>query len=127
MNGNNNLYPYAIGGYTNSNLVNTGGYNYAQPQNNTNNGVITVFVTSELAMQCYPVGAGNTVLLIDFDHHMFWIKSTDTNGVPMPIRTFNFNEKIEQPSTNDNQQVDNNAPTREEFEELKKMIKELME
>ena len=124
MNGNNSLfYPYAYGsGY--SGLMNQAGY--GMQSQNTPNSVITVFVTSEMAAQCYPVGAGNTVLLIDFDHKMFWIKSTDTNGVPMPMRTFDFTEKLaEQPTEANTQDGTSNGVSRDEFNELKSMFGEL--
>lgn len=122
MNGNNNLfYPYTSG-Y--SGLMNQAGY--GMQSQNTPNSVITVFVTSEMAAQCYPVGAGNTVLLIDFDHKMFWIKSTDTNGVPMPMRTFDFTEKLaEQPTEANTQDGISNGVSRDEFNELKSMFSEL--
>lgn len=123
MNGNNNYYnPYGMSGY-NAGLLGQAGYNM-QSQNNINS-VMTVFVTSELAAQCYPVGAGNTVLLIDFDHHMFWIKSTDSNGVPMPMRAFDFAERAAE-QVDSNTQITDNQVSREEFDELKKMIEDLV-
>lgn len=122
MSGNNNFYnPYLMGNYS-SGLGNQNNYNL-QSQNYTNS-VITVFVTSELAAQCYPVGAGNTVLLVDFDHKMFWIKSTDSNGVPMQMRAFDFSEKIEQPAESSASNTEN-VVSRDEFNELKNMFSEL--
>lgn len=122
MNGNNNFYnPYLMGNYSNG-LGNQNNYNL-QSQNYTNS-VITVFVTSELAAQCYPVGAGNTVLLVDFDHKMFWIKSTDSNGVPMQMRAFDFSERIEQPAESPASNTEN-VVSRDEFNELKNMFSEL--
>lgn len=123
MNGNNNIfYPYANGysGFTNSTA-----YGVGMQSQNSPNSVITVFVTSEMAAQCYPVGAGNTVLLIDFDHHMFWIKSTDTNGVPAAMRTFDFSEKLAEQPAETPQDGNNNGVTRDEFNELKAMFGEL--
>ena len=121
LNGNSNMfYPY-LNGY--SGLTTQTGYGM-QPQN-TPNSVVTVFVTSEMAAQCYPVGAGNTVLLIDFDHHMFWIKSTDSNGVPMPMRTFDFAEKLAEQPAEPVQEAVNTGVSRDEFNELKTMFGEL--
>ena len=123
MNGNNNIfYPYTNGytGFTNSTA-----YGVGMQSQNTPNSVIAVFVTSETAAQCYPVGAGNTVLLIDFDHHMFWIKATDTNGVPMPMRTFDFSERLAEQIPESTQDGNNNGVSREEFNDLKNMFGEL--
>ena len=123
MNGNNNIfYPYTNGysGFTNSTA-----YGVGMQSQNTPNSVITVFVTSEMAAQCYPVGAGNTVLLIDFDHHMFWIKSTDSNCVPAAMRTFDFSEKLAGQPAETPQDGNNNGVTRDEFNELKAMFGEL--
>lgn len=84
-----------------------------QPQNN----IIMVTVQGENGAQMYPVAAGNTVLLADFDAKLFWLKTTESNGLPQPMRKFRFEEITPQP-----QNAVANAVTREEFDELRKMI-----
>ena len=67
------------------------------PNNSYSNSVMTVFVDGEAGANAYPVAAGYTVMLIDFNSGKFWIKGTDPNGVPQRMRTFDFKEKIVQP------------------------------
>ena len=94
--------------------------------NNTSysNSVMTVFVDGEAGANAYPVAAGYTVMLIDFNSGKFWIKGTDPNGVPQRMRTFEFKEKITQPMVPTNDGV-----SREEFAalsaKLDKLISEL--
>lgn len=96
--------------------------NFAQPSANS---IMTVFVSGEAGAASYPVGAGNTVMLIDFDSKMFWIKSTDSNGVPLPLRRFDFDERVQAEKPVQTNSAD--APvTRKEFEELKQMLDDLM-
>jgi len=92
-----------------------------QPAQNNTGSFITVPVSGEAGAASYPVGAGNTVLLIDFESKAFWLKTTDVNGVPQPMRRFNFEEQI--PQTAASEQL----VSRKEFDELRKAIKELKE
>ena len=92
------------------------------PQQSTNS-VMVVFVDGEAGARSYPVAAGNTVMLMDFNSNNFWLKSTDTTGMPQQLRTFEFKEIIQQPAQ---------SPTgvsREEFnslsDKLDKLIAEL--
>lgn len=98
-------------------------YNPYQPQQN-NYGVMVVFVDGDNGARVYPVAPGNTVMLMDFNSAKFWLKSSDSNGIPS-LRTFEFKELFPQP-----QQVPNpSGVTREEFnslnEKLEKLISEL--
>lgn len=87
-----------------------------QQQPPTNNGVMVATVQGEAGARVYPVAAGNTVLLIDFDAKKFWLKSTDTNGMPSRFATFNFTEEVRQ--TGDA----GNFISRGEFDDLKQSI-----
>ena len=73
-------------------------------------------------MRNYPVAAGTTVLLIAFNLEKLWLKTTDTGGVPQPVREFKITETI-RPNTA------TGSVTREEFTSLcgkvDKLIKEL--
>ena len=73
MNGYNNLTtPY---GQYYQNLM-------PQQPTNSNSSLMTVLVSSEEEVNNYPVAAGMTVMLMDFAHKRFWLKSTAMNGVP---------------------------------------------
>lgn len=87
---------------------------YQQPPQN--NSVMVVTVQGEAGARVYPVAAGNTVLLIDFDAKKFWLKSTDANGMPSRFAAFNFTEEIRQ--TGDA----GNFISRSEFDDLKQSI-----
>ena len=98
-----------------------GGYSPPQPfmpyqSPPVNNTVSVVTVQGEAGARVYPVAAGNTVLLIDFDAKKFWLKSTDTNGMPSRFASFNFSEEIK---TNDDT---GRFISRNEFDALKQSI-----
>ena len=94
-----------------------------QATNNTGTGsLMTIFVNSEDEVTSYPVAAGLTVLLISFNLKKFWLKTTDTSGVPQQIRSFSFDEKT--PSQNQNGSVD--GVSRKEFNELSAKLDRLI-
>ena len=66
---------------------------YQNYQQQTNN-VIVVPVQGESGASMYPVAAGNTVLLMDFNLKKFWIKATDINGLPAKFAAFDFKEEV---------------------------------
>lgn len=61
--------------------------NTAQP----NNGII--WVQGENAAKSYPVLAGQSVLLMDSEGSVMYIKSTDQSGMPLPLRVFEYTER----------------------------------
>lgn len=80
------------------------------------------WVQGESGAKAYPVAPGNTVLLMDSESSVFYIKSTDASGIPQPLRTFDYSERIEAKA----EEVANaNYVTRDEFDELKKLIDDL--
>lgn len=85
---------------------------------------VAVMVSGEAGAAAYPVAAGNTVLLIDFDSKTFWLKTTDANRIPQPLRKFEFTEIIQQPQT-----IQNGVETvtREEFQQLSEKLNKLIE
>lgn len=72
----------------------------------------------------YPVGSGDTVLFIDFSSRVFWLKSTSRNGVPEPLRKFNFEEEIPQTPQNQNE---SNFVTKEDFNSLSDRLNALID
>lgn len=138
-----NINPNQYGMYNNqngamNNVMNTGQTpmpwpsNYVQPQiaqtpsinanyNNTQ-GLTIAQVNDPMQVDNYPVAAGNTVILINFNQHWFAIKSTNFNGVPMPIQWCDYSERVSQTQQTNVSQTDPNAVTRQEFDELKNML-----
>ena len=95
------------------------------PINSTNNSSGIVWVQGEAGAKAYPVAPGNSVLLMDSEAECFYIKSTDSSGVPMPLRAFTYTEivqsnEVKEPSIDTSQFV-----TRGELDELRQMIDEL--
>ena len=84
--------------------------------------LITVLVQGEANANSYPVGIGNTVLLMDFEGGKFWIK-TNPNGIRQPPRSFSFTETTPQPI---NQNRSENLVTREEFNALNSKLDKLL-
>lgn len=48
----------------------------------------------EVGAKSYPVAPGNTMLLMDSEQECFYIKQTDASGMPMPLRTFDYTERV---------------------------------
>ncbi|MBQ9599415.1 MAG: hypothetical protein IJR33_06375 [Clostridia bacterium] len=87
--------------------------------NNPNNGI--VWVQGEAGAKAYPVAPGNTVMMLDSENSVFYLKSTAANGVPQPLRVFDFQERTAAQITPQNINLDNYV-TRKEFDELKAII-----
>lgn len=68
---------------------------YPTPQSvaTTQQNVGIVWVQGEAGAKSYLVGAGQSVLLMDAEGSTFYIKSTDTSGMPMPLRVFDYKER----------------------------------
>lgn len=61
-----------------------------QPQP-ANNGII--WVQGEEAAKAYMVAPGNSVLLMDSEGNTLYLKSTDAQGMPLPLRIFDYTER----------------------------------
>lgn len=96
------------------------GYQPYQPQMNyqqQSNGII--WVQGIEAMKSYPVSAGQSVLLMDSESNCFGIKTADASGMPLPLRIFDYKERIAQNAQNAPKAavIDTSGfVTREEFE-----------
>lgn len=52
-----------------------------------------IWVQGEEGAKAYMVAAGNSVLLMDSENSVFYIKSTDASGMPQPLRIFDYTER----------------------------------
>ena len=90
------------------------------PVPQTNNGL--VWVQGEVAAKSYPVAPNCTVMLMDSEGERFYLKSADSSGMPLPLRVFEYIERINAPTgdfkggTSDFSEMDDRFVTREEFE-----------
>ena len=61
----------------------------AQPQNQGG----MIWVQGEAGAKSYLVAPGQNVQLMDSEAEVFYIKSTDASGVPLPLRIFDYKER----------------------------------
>lgn len=88
--------------------------NYQQPQQSAP----IIWVQGEEGAKAYMVAAGNSVLLMDSESSVFYIKSTDASGMPQPLRIFDYTERGKQAVENVESKNDKFV-TREEFDALR--------
>lgn len=76
-------------------------YNYIpqqpviQTQPTTNdNGII--WVQGEAGAKSWAVPPGKSVMLMDSENSVFYIKTTDNSGIPLPLRIFDYTERTQQ-------------------------------
>ena len=87
----------------------------------TNNGL--VWVQGEAGAKSFLVAPGCTVMLLDSENSAFYLKSADLSGMPLPLRIFDYKERINAPSqaavasTSEEKINLDNFVTRKEFEE----------
>lgn len=90
-----------------------------QPQPQTQGNSIN-WVQGEAAARSFAVAPGQSVLLLDSDASVFYIKSSDASGMPLPLRIFDYterntNQNVEQPQIQKHTE-DSEYITRAEFE-----------
>jgi len=96
-----------------------------QAQQQGMNGNI-VWVQGEAGARSIQPNPGQTVLLMDSEQQVFYIKTADSSGMPQPLRTFDYSEKTGITKNVTTAQVPEKQPdyvTREEFEKAIAEIK----
>ena len=74
------------------------------------------WVQGEAGARSIPVPAGQKALLMDSETNVFYIKSSDASGMPLPLRTFEYKE-IGVTSDSSTARPQNEYVTHEELEE----------
>ena len=87
-----------------------------------------IWVSGEAGAKSYLVAPGNTVMLLDAENSVFYLKSADASGMPLPLRIFDYKERATTAQqafggsvTAESVNLDNFV-TRKEFDELKASI-----
>ena len=87
-----------------------------------------IWVSGEAGAKSYMVAPGNTVMLLDAENSVFYLKSADASGMPLPLRIFDYKERTTTAQqafggvvTGESVNLDNFV-TRKEFDELKASI-----
>ena len=81
-----------------------------------------IWVSGEAGAKSYLVAPGNTVMLLDAENSVFYLKSADASGMPLPLRIFDYKERTNthtsdfKAPTSDFSELDGKYITREEFE-----------
>ena len=86
---------------------------------NSGNGI--TWVLGENAAKSFPVGVGQTVVLMDREEPVMYMKSVDQSGMPLPLRVFDITERTEtsSPKTSNTDYV-----SRSEFDKFKEDIRQ---
>lgn len=91
------------------------------PQNSVQgsmNGI--TWVLGENAAKSFPVGAGQTVVLMDREEPVMYMKSVDQSGMPLPLRIFDITERTaRQTEVNSSKNTNGDYVSRTEFDEFK--------
>lgn len=87
-----------------------------------------IWVSGEAGAKSYLVSPGNTVMLLDAENSVFYLKSADASGMPLPLRIFDYKERATAAQqafgsvvTGETINLDGFV-TRKEFDELKASI-----
>lgn len=93
---------------------------YPQQQQTAQQTAPIIWVQGEEGAKAYMVAAGNSVLLMDSEDSVFYIKATDTSGMPQPLRIFDYTERTAAKASPQKpvQQPAEEYVTRQEFDAL---------
>ena len=93
-----------------------------------------IYVQGEAAAKSWMVGAGQSVLLMDSENPVFYIKSADASGIPLPLRVFDYTERTQNTSQNVPQatnpaqiDLDGKYVTRAEYDDLQGKYMEILD
>lgn len=84
-----------------------------------------IWVQGEAGAKAYPVGAGNSVLLMDTEDSVMYIKTVDVSGMPQPLRVFDYVERSAQGRSGAAAVANADTVTREEFDALREDVRRL--
>ena len=80
-----------------------------------------IWVQGEEGAKAYMVAPGSSVMLMDSENTVFYLKSSDQSGMPLPLRIFDYTERTSnnQPKSQPTPQFDpSQFITRDELEEI---------
>lgn len=94
------------------------------------------WVSGEAGAKSWLVGANSTVLLLDSEKPVFYLKSADNSGMPLPLRIFDYTERptqqnipqnTAQTTQNEPENLDDKYVTREEYKAMEEQYKKFQE
>lgn len=86
------------------------------------------WVQGEADAKSRPVAAGHSVILMDTEESVMYIKTVDASGMPQPLRIFDYKERQPHVKTAEvaKPQGPDNSVTREEFNALAEKVESLI-
>ena len=96
----------------------------AVPQQQNGNGIN--WVQGEAGAKSFIVANGQSVWLMDSENPVFYLKSTDPSGIPLPLRIFDFSERTSQNIPVAENNVLENYVTRQELQEFENKISQII-
>jgi hypothetical protein len=85
-----------------------------QPQQNSS----IIWVQGEAGAKAVPVAPGQKALLMDSETNVFYVKSSDVSGMPLPLRIFEYKEVSKVATDEANAGPQNTYVTHEELERI---------
>ena len=78
------------------------------------------WVQGEAGAKSWVVPPGKSVMLMDSENSVFYIKTTDNSGVPLPLRIFDYTERTAQnvSSAETTQTTNSQYVTKDELKEI---------
>lgn len=101
-------YNYSWNPYNSQNTV------PVQPQVQPSTGIN--WVQGEAGAKSYAIAPNQSVLLMDSENDVFYIKTSDASGMPLPLRVFDYKERVNTSKKETNQTQIPEYVTRKEFE-----------
>lgn len=86
---------------------------------------IVAVIPGEESVLTYPVAAGQTALLIDFNSMRFWLKATDIYGRPLPAEPYRFEPIINTTAQQSSAQSQIEYVKKEDFNAVAQMVLEI--
>lgn len=89
-----------------------------------------VWVQGEAGAKSYLMTPNQTALLMDSENQVFYLKSTDNAGMPLPLRIFDYSErtqKLAEPPMTAIPDMDSKYVLRAEYDEMVSKYAELEE
>lgn len=109
-------------------------YQLPQMQQTAQSNQSLIYVQGEAAAKSWMVGAGQSVLLMDSENPVFYIKSADASGIPLPLRVFDYTERAQNTPQNAPQSpqsekinLDDKYVTRQEYDDLQGKYAEILD
>ena len=99
----------------------------AQQQTQANSGVN--WVQGEAGARSWLMAPNTTVMLMDSEADVFYLKSTDASGMPLPLRIFDYTERRSEALKNDLNDPNGKSieyATKEDLNALQSSTKDLM-